>query len=55
MSNAQKLLQSVFGVEQFQEKPKGIQGILQTKDYSDFIILSDTGDELHRFSGGKAC
>jgi exoribonuclease R len=53
MSNAQKLLQSVFGVEQFQEKPKGIQGILQTKNYSDFIILSDTGDELYKFSGAK--
>lgn len=53
MSNAQKLLQSVFGVEQFQEKPKGIQGILQSKNYSDFIILSDTGDELHKFSGAK--
>jgi exoribonuclease R len=53
MNNAQKLLSSVFGAEQFQDKPTGLQGILQTKDYSDFVILSDTGDELHRFSGAK--
>jgi exoribonuclease R len=53
MNNAQKYLSSVFGAEQFQDKPSGIQGILQTKDYSEFIILSDTGNELHRFSGAK--
>ena len=53
MNNAQKLLSSVFGTEQFQEKQSGIQGILQTKDYNEFIILSDTGNELHRFTGAK--
>jgi len=53
MNNAQKLLSGVFGAEQFQEKPSGIQGILQTKDYNKFIILSDIGNELHRFTGAK--
>jgi exoribonuclease R len=53
MNNAQKILSSVLGTEQFQEKPVGIQGILQTKDYNEFIILSDTGNELHRFTGAK--
>ena len=53
MNNAQKYLSSVFGTEQFQDKPLGIQGILQTKDYNEFIILSDTGNELHRFTGAK--
>jgi len=53
MSKANKLLEELLGVQQFQDKPKGIQGILQTKDYSEFIILSDTGDELHRFTGAK--
>jgi exoribonuclease R len=53
MSNASKLLESILGVQQFQDKPEGIQGILQTKDYTNFIILSDTGDELLQFSGAK--
>jgi exoribonuclease R len=53
MSKANKILEELLGVQQFQDKPKGIQGILQTKDYSEFIILSDTGDELHRFTGAK--
>jgi exoribonuclease R len=53
MSNASKLLESILGVQQFEDKPTGIQGILQTKDYSDFVILSDTGDELLQFSGAK--
>jgi exoribonuclease R len=53
-SNAAILLEQLLGVSQFQEKPdSGIQGILQTKDYSNFIILSDTGDELLQFSGAK--
>lgn len=30
-----------------------IQGILQTKNYDDFIILSDTGDILYEFKGAK--
>ena len=53
MNNAQKYLSSVFGAEQFQDKPLGIQGILQTKDYNEFIILSDAGNELYKFTGAK--
>lgn len=53
MNNAQKLLESILGVQQREEKPQGIQGILQTKNYSDFVILSDGGDELYKFSGAK--
>lgn len=56
MSNqtkASKLLEGILGVEQLHEKPQGIRGILQTKNYSDFLILSDGGDEIHRFSGAK--
>ena len=49
----QKILESIFGTEQSQEKQSGIQGILQTKDYSEFIIISDIGDELYRFTGAK--
>ncbi len=30
-----------------------IQGILQTKNYDDFIILSDTGNKLYEFKGAK--
>lgn len=53
MSNASKLLETLLGVQQFQDKPEIIQGILQTKDYNKFVILSDTGDELLQFSGAK--
>jgi len=53
MSKANKLLEELLGVQQFQDKPEGIRGILQTKDYSEFIILSDGGDELLRFTGAK--
>ena len=53
MSKANKLLEELLGVQQFQDKPITIQGILQTKDYSNFIILSDVGDVLHRFVGAK--
>jgi len=53
MSKANKILEELLGVQQFQDKPNSIQGILQSKDYSEFIILSDIGDELHRFSGAK--
>ena len=52
-SKANKLLQNMLGVEQLEEKPSGIRGILQTKNYSDFIILSDGGDEIYQFSGAK--
>jgi exoribonuclease R len=53
MSKANKLLEELLGVQQFQDKPKGIQGILQTKNYSDFIILSDAGEVLYKFTGAK--
>ena len=53
MSKANKLLEELLGVQQFQDKPITIQGILQTKDYSNFIILSDVGDVLHKFVGAK--
>jgi exoribonuclease R len=53
MSKANKILEELLGVQQFQDKPKGIQGILQTKDYSEFIILSDGGELLHTFTGAK--
>jgi exoribonuclease R len=54
MNNAQKILEGVFGASQFQEKPSDeLQGILQTKDYSDFIILDDIGNKIHQFSGAK--
>jgi exoribonuclease R len=53
MSKANKLLESLLGVQQFQDKPEAIQGILQTKDYTNFTILSDTGNELLQFSGAK--
>lgn len=53
MNNAQKLLSEIFGVSQQEERASGIQGILQTKNYTDFVILSDTGDELYRFTGAK--
>lgn len=53
MSKATKLLEELLGVQQFQDKPTGIQGILQTKDYNEFIILSDGGDILHKFTGAK--
>jgi exoribonuclease R len=53
MSKAQKFLQEIFGEAPYEEKQEGLRGILQTKNYDEFIILSDTGDELHRFSGAK--
>ena len=53
MSKANKLLEELLGIQQFQDKPNSIQGILQTKDYSEFIILSDEGNEILRFTGAK--
>jgi exoribonuclease R len=53
MSKANALLEQLLGVKQFQDKPTNISGILQTKNYSDFIILSDCGNELHKFTGAK--
>ena len=37
--------------DQVEEPPTHIRGILQTKDYEHFMILSDTGDLLHEFQG----
>jgi exoribonuclease R len=53
MSKANKLLEELLGVQQFQERPIGISGILQTKNYSEFIILSDSGNEIYKFSGAR--
>jgi len=53
MSKANKILESILGVEQFEKKPDGIRGILQTKNYEDFTILSDAGIKLIEFSGAK--
>ena len=52
-TNANILLEEMLGIKQFEERPEGIQGILQTKDYLNFIILSDTGNELLQFTGVK--
>ena len=46
-------LEDIFKVKQVDKEPSTIRGILQTKDYDNFIILSDTGDKLHEFTGAK--
>lgn len=43
-------LEKVFG-PRLDEPPSNLRGILQTKDYDRFMILSDTGDLLHEFTG----
>ena len=53
MSKANKLLESMIGVTQLDEKPDGLYGILQTSNYSDFIILDDSGAKLFEFQGAK--
>ncbi len=53
MSKANALLEELLGVKQLQEQPTGITGILQTKNYTDFIILDYCGDELLKFTGAK--
>lgn len=53
MSKANALLEQLLGVKQIQDKPVAISGILQTKNYSDFVIFSDCGNELHKFTGAK--
>ena len=45
-------LEEIFQTVQVDE-PAEAHGILQTKDYNDFIILSDIGDVIHRFTGAK--
>ena len=53
MNNAHKFLETMLGISQMEEKNVGIQGILQTKDYNDFVILSDMGNEIYKFTGAK--
>lgn len=48
----EKQLEELFQVSQVDNPPE-IHGILQTKNYTDFMILSDTGDVIHTFSGAK--
>ncbi len=43
----------MMGVAQLDEKPIGTYGILQTSNYSDFIILDDSGKKVHEFHGAK--
>lgn len=45
-------LESIFGKRV--DQPTHLRGILQTKDYDRFMILSDTGCLLHEFTGSKA-
>jgi exoribonuclease R len=55
MSKATSLLEKLLGVTQFENMDHlpPIRGILQTKNYEDFLILSDTGDKLLEFNGAK--
>jgi exoribonuclease R len=46
-------LSSQLGINQVDAPPAHLRGILQTKDYHHFMILSDTGDLLHEFIGAK--
>ena len=48
----EKQLEELFQVSQVDNPPE-IHGILQTKNYREFMILSDTGDVIHTFSGAK--
>ena len=43
-------LEKIFEVSQV-DSPPAIHGILQTKNYHDFIIFSDIGDIIHTFTG----
>jgi len=53
MSKANKFLEDIFGISQLSEMEHLSlhRGILQTKDYDDFIILSDSGEKLMEFNG----
>lgn len=53
MNNMNEQLSKLFGVSPHEKEPTGIRGILQTTDYIHFIILSDTGTEIHSFTGAK--
>jgi exoribonuclease R len=49
----QKQLEQLFGVQQVDQPLSSTRGILQTKDYHEFMILSDTGHLIHTFQGAK--
>jgi len=53
MNQNDEVLSKLFGVSPCEQEPTGIRGILQTTDYHHFMILSDTGNELLRFTGAK--
>ena len=44
----EKQLEELFQISQVDNPPE-IHGILQTKNYIDFMILSDVGDVIHTF------
>ena len=46
-------ISSQLGINQVDAPPTHLRGILQTKDYHRFMILSDTGNLLHEFIGAK--
>jgi len=46
-------ISSQLGINQVDAPPSHLRGILQTKDYHHFMILSDTGNLLHEFIGAK--
>ena len=52
MSKANQLLEKMLGISQVSEIDNltMIRGILQTKNYENFIILSDSGDKLMEFN-----
>ena len=45
-------LQALWG-QPVDQPPSALRGILQTKDYNQFMILSDVGDVIHEFVGSK--
>lgn len=47
------VISQLLGVSPYEEKPDGIHGILYTKDYIHFKILSDIGNLLYEFTGAK--
>ena len=49
----QKQLEQLFGFQQVDQPLSSTRGILQTKDYHAFMILSDTGHLIHTFQGAK--
>ena len=46
-------LQALWG-QPVDQPPSSLRGILQTKDYNRFMILSDVGVVIHEFVGSKA-